>query len=124
MREASEEARKAEFLRRAGAAYERTLKEDQEQMITFTQMEERVIEVGTKLEQWLLEECLQETRRHAAEAVCCPKCRKPVPRPREEEEARKILGRCGPVEFKRMRYVCPSCRKVFSPAGYSVATGR
>lgn len=124
MREASEESRKAEFLRRAGEAYERTLKEDQEQMITFTQLEDRVIEVGTKLEQWLLEECLKEPGRNAEEAVCCPKCRKPVPRPREEEEARKILARFGPVEFERMRYVCPSCRKVFSPSGYPAATGR
>ena len=120
----SAEARKAEFLQRAGAAYDRTLKEDQEQMITFTQMEARVLEVGTKLEQWLLEACLQEPGRNAAEAVCCPKCRKAVPRPREEEEARMILARCGPVEFKRLRYVCPSCRKVFSPSGSTATTER
>lgn len=121
---ASAEARKAEFLQQAGEAYDRTLKEDQEQVITFTQMEDRVIEVGTKLEQWLLEECLKGARLKAGEAVCCPKCRKPVPRPREEEEVRRILGRCGPVEFERTRYSCPSCRKVFSPSGSAAATER
>ena len=124
MRGASAEVRKAEFLQRAEEAYERALKEDQEQMITFTQMEDRVLEVGTKLEQWLLEACLQESGRIAAVAVCCPKCRKPVPRPGEMEQARRMLARCGPVEFERPRYVCPSCRKVFSPSGSAPATGR
>jgi len=123
MREMSVEARRAEFLQRAEEAFDRAMKEDQEQMITFTQMEDRVMEVGAKLEQWLLEACLQEAEGQVAEAVCCPKCRKPVPRSSEKEEARRILARLGPVEFERVRHVCPSCRKVFSPLGRKVAVG-
>lgn len=124
MRGTSVEARKAEFLQRAAEAFDRALKEDQEQMITFTQMEDRVIEVGSKLQQGLLESCLEEAGRSTVEAACCPKCRKPIPRPQDVQEVRRILGRCGPVEFERLRYVCPSCRKVFSPSGPAVATGR
>ena len=57
------------------------MKEDQEQMLTFDQMEDRALEVGGKLEQWLMEKCLAEAARRKAAAVpcACPRCHKALP---------------------------------------------
>jgi hypothetical protein len=43
------EAARAEFMREAGAAFDRMMKEDQEQMITFDQMEDRALEAFRNL---------------------------------------------------------------------------
>lgn len=111
---------KAEFLRQAAAAYDRVVEEDQEQMRTFTQIEDRVLEVRERLGQSLMGECL--ARRGQAEAqdgakAVCPKCGREVAAARSAERPREVLGRAGPVVFRRAEYRCPSCRKVFSPSG-------
>jgi len=111
-----QDSRKAEFLRRAAEAYDRMMKEDQEQMITFEQMEDRVLEVGGKLERWLLEQSLAgAVARKAAQAACCPKCGKPLNMSPPEE--RCVRGRVGEVSLRRPIGLCPSCRKGFSPCG-------
>ncbi|MCY3022126.1 MAG: hypothetical protein NTW87_24200, partial [Planctomycetota bacterium] len=56
-------ARRAKFLEEAGADFDRMMKEDQEQMITFDQMEDRALEVGGKLQRWLVEQCLAKAAR-------------------------------------------------------------
>lgn len=114
---------KAEFLRRAAAAYERMMKEDQEQVITFEQMEDRALEVGRKLETWLMHECVQEAERaKAAEpTACCPRCHKPLQMSSAKE--REVRARCGPVAITRPQGYCPSCRKSFFPSGPTVEAG-
>jgi len=74
------EVEKAEFMREAAAAFDRMMKEDQEQVVTFDQMENRALEVGSKLEVWLMEKLLAEAaRKKTAQAPpCCPHCQKPL----------------------------------------------
>jgi hypothetical protein len=118
-------ARRAEFLKEAAAAFDRMMKEDQEQMITFDQMEDRALEVGGKLERWLMERCLAESarRKTTGATACCPHCRKPQPFTAALKK-RLLRGRTGTVFFERQECYCPSCRKAFFPAGHSVETGR
>jgi uncharacterized protein with PIN domain len=119
----SADIRKAEFLRLAEEAYERMVKEDQEQMITFDQMEDRALEVGSKLECWLLEHRLEmAAQRKAEERACCPTCRKPLRMDSPEE--RHILARTGEVRILRAEGYCASCRKSFSPGGRTTKVGR
>ncbi|MBA2704749.1 MAG: hypothetical protein H0U60_12960 [Blastocatellia bacterium] len=119
------EKKKTEFLREAGEAFDRMMKEDQEQMITFDQMEDRALEVGGKLERWLVEKRLAEDARQKTEGSqgCCSQCRKPLqlaPTPKE----RRLRGRTGEISFQRQEGYCPSCRKAFFPSGSGVETGR
>ena len=100
MAEGTREDRKIEFMRRAAEAYERMMKEDQEQMITFEQMENRALEVGGKLENWLIEQSVAAAAsRKTYQPACCPQCHQPlVMRPPDE---RRVLGRAGEVILNR-----------------------
>jgi len=113
-KEETRESGKAEFLRRAAEAYDRMMKEDQEQMITFEQMEDRALEVGGKLERWLLEQSLGDTvERKATQRAGCPKCGKPLDVGPPAE--RCVQARVGQVSLARPVGYCASCRKHFSP---------
>jgi uncharacterized protein with PIN domain len=116
---------KQEFLKLAAEAYDRMMKEDQERMVTFDQMEDRALEVGEKLERWLMEECLRERGREkaAGEKPNCPQCHKPL-RLSATPKERRLRGRTGEVAFKRQECFCPSCRKAFFPSGHGVEAGR
>lgn len=114
--DSTKDAGRTEFMRRAGAAYDRMMKEDQEEMITFEQMEDRVLEVGGGLERWLLEQRLGVAAgRKAAQQSTCPTCGKPLALRAPEE--RSIRGRVGTVPLRRPLGYCASCRKHFSPGG-------
>ena len=118
-----QESGRAEFLRMAAEAFDRMLKEDQEQMITFEQMEDRALEVGGKLERWLLETRLMGAGQQTAKrTACCPKCQKMLALAPPEERA--VLGRVGEVKFNRAKGYCGSCRKTFFPSGRAIETGR
>jgi uncharacterized protein with PIN domain len=113
--EREEVRRKAAFLKRAEELYERMMYQDQEQMITFTQLEDRALEVGRELETLLVNERLArmaENQGHPA----CPRCRRPVAVRRAAAE-RELQARTGEVRFKRQQCYCSSCRKSFFPAG-------
>lgn len=119
----TEDAKRAEFLRRAGEAFDRMTKEDQEQMITFEQMEERALEVGSKLECWLLEQSLAAAaERQRDQTACCPQCHKPL-RMKPPEE-RRVLALTGEVTLQRAQGYCTSCRKSFSPGGRATEAQR
>ena len=119
------EAQKAEFMREAGAAFDRMMREDQEQMLTFDQLEDRALEVGGKLERWLMERCLTEAaRRKGAEGpACCPQCHRALKVGGSPKE-RRLRGRTGEVSVLRPEGYCPSCRKAFFPSGHEVEAGR
>lgn len=119
------EVDKAEFLREAAAAFDRTMKEDQEQVVTFDQMEDRALEVGSKLEVWLMEKLLAEAaRKKAAQAPpCCARCQKPLQMTAVPKK-RRLRGRTGDVSFQRLEGYCLSCRKAFFPSGPESETGR
>ena len=118
------EAGKAEFLLEAAAAYDRMMRSDQEQMITFDQMEDRALEVGSKLERFLMQRRLSDAARQKdAASACCPHCHKPQ-RVAASPKARRLRGRTGEVTFERREGYCPSCRKAFFPSGLGVEAGR
>jgi hypothetical protein len=118
------EGQRAAFLKEAGAAFDRMMKEDQEQVITFDQMEDRALEVGGKLERWLMERCLEEAarRRFSGATVSCPHCHKSLPF-KGSAKKRTLRGRTGDVSFERKECYCPSCRKAFFPSGCTIETG-
>ena len=119
------EVKKEEFLREAAKAYDRMMEEDQEQMITFDQMEDRALEVGGKLERWLMQKSLSKAaERKAAEApACCPRCHTPL-QFAGTPKVRSLRGRTGPIDFSRSEGYCPSCRRAFFPSGPNLAVGR
>ena len=123
--QAKSDQKRAEFLAMAGAAYDRMLREEQEGVVTFVQMEARALEVGGRMERWLMEQSLaqQGARIGQAPAAVCPQCRHPVPRTQGKEAHRRVLGRTGPAEFSETVYRCPSCRKAFSPSEPPSAVG-
>jgi hypothetical protein len=122
--DAEYQAGKAEFLRRAADAYDRMMRADQEQMITFDQMEDRALEVGSKLEQFLMERRLSDSARgQDASAACCPHCHKSR-NVTVSLKPRRVRGRTGEITFARREGYCPSCRKAFFPSGHRVETGR
>ena len=108
---------KAEFLKQAAEAYDRMMKEDQEQVITFDQMEDRALEVGSKLECFLMERRLTDAAAQRNDlAACCPQCSKPL-RVSATLKARQLRGRTGKVSYQRREGYCASCRKAFFPSG-------
>ena len=123
LRQSERQRLRREFMGLSGEAFDAMFDDDQqEQLITLTQREDRVLQQGADLQRWLL-------ARHVAtdpmakptksRAVTCPKCggagipdrtdTKPVPR--------RITTRASPQELKRRKYRCPKCRKVFFPPG-------
>jgi uncharacterized protein YbaR (Trm112 family) len=118
------EAGKTEFLKQAAAAYDRMMKEELEQAITFDQMEDRALEVGSKLECFLMERRLADVAQQRNDAAaCCPQCNKPL-RVTATHKTRQIRGRTGKVCYERQEGYCPACRRAFFPSGSSVAAWR
>jgi hypothetical protein len=112
-----------EFTGLAGEAFDAMFDPDQqEQLITLTQREDRVLAKGAELQRRLLARHLAGDpwrQPKPSEIVPCPKCgraavpdegdRKPVPR--------RITTRAGPQELSRHKYRCGNCRAVFFPHG-------
>lgn len=117
------EQKRREFQEQAGAAFDAMFDEDQqEQLITLTQREDRVLQKGAELQAWLMEQHLHAdplADPAAAEALRCPKCHRVGVRDEEEKEAvpRALTTRAGKQELRRWKYRCPFCRTVFFPLG-------
>ena len=111
------------FMQKAGRAFDAMFDDDQqEQLITMTQREDRVLEKGAELQQWLLARHLAAdpaAKPGKAEAVICPKCEGTGVRDRSDTKPvpRRVTTRAGPQELGRLKYRCPKCRKVFFPPG-------
>ncbi len=111
------------FLDLAGGAFDAVFDDDQqEQLITLTQREDRVLEKGAELQSWLLARHLARDpwgQPKPSEIVPCPKCgRAGVPDERDTDPVpRRITTRAGPHELRRRKYRCQKCRRVFFPPG-------
>jgi len=120
---ATREQLRKEFQEKAGLAFDAMFDSDQqEQLITLVQREDRVLEKGGELQAWLLEEHLKAdpwADPAAHEALCCPKCRCVGERASEEKEPvpRRVTTRAGKQGIERWKYRCPSCLTVFFPLG-------
>ena len=112
-----------EFQKRAGEAFDAMFDADQqEQLITLVQREDRVLEKGAELQAFLLQEHLKAdplADPAESEALRCPKCRSLGVRVSSEKEPvpRRVTTRAGAQEIERWKYRCPSCRTVFFPLG-------
>jgi uncharacterized protein with PIN domain len=113
--------KRAEFLSRAGQAFDRMFGTDgQNGLVTFAQREGRACEVGDELTRWLMAEHigLDPTGGASVEAVC-PICGGPAryeSADQAELELREFQTRRGKVEYRRAAARCPRCRKIFFPA--------
>ena len=124
----SREQLRAKFQKKAGEAFDAMFDEDQqEQLITLVQREDRVLEKGAELQAWLLREHLQfdSLTDRSSRDLRCPKCHslgvwvsgdeEPVPR--------GIMTRAGEQAIERSKCRCPSCRTVFFPLGRETRVG-
>ena len=96
--------------------------DQQDQLMTMTQREDRILQKGAELQAWLMEEHLKAdplADPAAGEVLRCPRCRHFGVRDKDEKEAvpRRLKSRAGKQEFKRWKYRCPSCKTVFFPLG-------
>lgn len=113
--------KRAEFVARAGEAFDRMFGDDgQNCLVTFAQREDRACEVTDELARWLMAEhiALDPTGGSSVEAVC-PICGGPAryeSAGQAEMELREFQTRRGKVEYRRAAARCPRCRKIFFPA--------
>lgn len=114
---------RGEFLEMAGETFDAMFDDgQQEQLITMTQREDRVLQKGAELQTWLLARHLAAdpmAKPDESEVVACPKCgRAGVPDNRDTKPApRRVRTRAGPQEVRRLKYRCRRCRTVFFPSG-------
>ena len=107
----------------AEAAFNAMFDEDQqEQLITMTQREDRILQKSAEMQAWLLEEHLKTdplADPSQADALRCPKCRGIGVRDGDEKEPvpRDLKTRAGKQAFSRWKYRCPACKAVFFPLG-------
>jgi uncharacterized protein with PIN domain len=119
----SREELRRKFREMADASFDAMFDADQqEQLITMTQREDRVLQKGAELQAWLLEQHLKIdplADPAESEALRCPKCRGIGVRDGDEPEAvpRELKTRAGKQSFSRWKYRCPSCKTVFFPLG-------
>ena len=112
-----------EFTGLAGEAFDAMFDPDQqEQLITMTQREDRVLQKGAELQSWLLARHLARDpwgQPKPSEIVPCPKCGHPgVPDKSDTKPVpRRVTTRAGPHELRRRKYRCRKCRTVFFPRG-------
>ena len=118
------EGLREEFLKEAGARFEEMFFEGTlEELVTFTQREDRACDATDKLWQWMMEKHIELDGVMARPEIpsLCPKCKKPG-RSREKSEGlpkqnRNVVGRRGGIEFQRDGYACPGCRILFFSGG-------
>lgn len=113
--------RRAEFLSRAGRAFDRMFGADgQNGLVTFQEREDRACEVTDELARWLMSEHLAlDPVGGVSVQRDCPLCGGPVryeSAGQAELELREFQTRRGKIEYRRAAARCPRCRKVFFPA--------
>jgi len=118
-----------EYLKKAEVFFDAMFDPDrQEQLLTFDQREDYVVQRGRELETWLLSRHLASdplSGTATPAGFCCPRCRaagRPDPAEREPVP-RRLRSRVGRQQLLRRKYRCPSCKTVFFPLGRETGTG-
>jgi hypothetical protein len=119
-----------QWLQQAEAVFELLFDpEQQQQLVTFDQREERVIALTRELSTWLLEQHAAEdpaVRLPPEQTAACPKCGRPAQRRTPAETAlpaRSLTCEDGEVTLRREQWYCKTCRVSFFPSGPSAAVG-
>lgn len=112
---------RAEFLRQASEGFDWMFDpKRQEDMRTFTQREDRAMDIGTELARWALEHHVGEdaqAKPSSAAGGVCPQCGGMSPGAHEAaREAREVESRAGEVVLERPGGYCPHCRRRFFPS--------
>jgi uncharacterized protein with PIN domain len=121
MAQARLEQKRAEFVARAGVAFDRMFGTDgQNGLVTFAQREDRACEVTDELARWLMAEHIAlDPSGPSSVEVDCPICGGPVryeSAGQAQVEVREFQTRRGKIEYRRAAVRCPRCRKIFFPA--------
>jgi hypothetical protein len=118
-----------QWLQQAEAVFELMFDADQQdQLVTFDQREERACRLTKELTTWLLEQhAAEDPAVRPADAVLpCPHCGQPARRrtpPESALPARQLTTTAGEVTLKREQWYCPKCRAAFFPSGPQAAAG-
>ena len=112
---------KKSFMAEAEAAFDRMMLQDQEQMLTFTQIEQRAVELSRKYGSNLIQRRLKY--RGESGGVCCPRCRGAAEPFAKSGEVRSVESLTGPIEFERRKFRCARCRIRFFPDGHRAKAG-
>jgi hypothetical protein len=103
--------------------------QDQDQLQTFDQREQRALDLGRDLTAWLLRQhanAADQARPGAQRPPACPGCGRPGQRataPGEPLPRREATTLAGEVALSRQRWRCTACRSPFSPPGPPAAPG-
>lgn len=119
-----------QWLAHAAAAFDRMFADEhQDQLVTFTQREDRACDLGKELAAFLLEQHAAadpQVRPAADTPPTCPKCGQPGQRVTGDDQTlpqRQLTTRAGEVVLQREQWRCTTCRVVFFPPGPETATG-
>jgi hypothetical protein len=126
----SRERLRQQWLQQAESVFDLMFDPDQQdQLVTFHQREQRVCTLTRELTVWLLEQ-------HVAEdpAVClpdspppsCPRCGRPARQktpPGDPAPSRQVTCVAGVVTLQRQEWYCPRCRAAFFPSGSEAPIG-
>jgi hypothetical protein len=130
LRRKDREALRERWLLRAGKAFERMFgKDNQEQLVTFTEREDMACLLGKELMAFLLEEHLAadgQVRPAKIRPPRCPKCEQPATRvtePKADLPERPLTTRAGDIKLRREQWRCGKCRIVFFSAGPKAEAG-
>ena len=115
------DGKRAEFVSRAGQAFDRMFGTDgQNGLVTFAQREDRACEVADELARWLMAKhiALDPSGPSSVEAGCliCGGRVRYESAAQAELEVRELQTRRGKIEYRRAAARCPRCRKIFFPA--------
>jgi hypothetical protein len=113
----SEEAGREAFLAEARRRYDEMIsRAGAASGDTFDDIEEQAEGAGRTLILKLLKERLAAEAKAEGEQTACPKCGKPMRRPKEASE-RNLDTASGTVHYQRRHAICDRCDASFSPSG-------
>src|ERR1700685_2651873 len=120
-----------EWMEQSEQAFQRMYGADQQKdLVTFSQREERAVGIGRELAKSLIEDHIASDPAarpslHAGDAgtpvACgCPRCGKAgklATKPKDSLPGRTVESLAGEVGLEREQYLCTTCRVVFFPLG-------
>lgn len=117
-----------QWLQQAEAVFELLFDADQQlQLVTFDQREERACSLTKELTSWLLEQhTAQDPAVRPADAPACPRCGPPAQRRTAAGQplpSRQLTTTAGEIILKREQWYCSKCRAAFFPSGPQAAAG-
>jgi len=113
----NEEKKKKEFMEEIGKMYDQLKEwEDKTKELSLTEIENKVIELGKRVEEKMMKAVIEEEEKHQTyEKQICPICGGELENKGNKEK--RIETRIGSIKLKRKYYYCPNCQKGFFPPG-------